>query len=187
MRTSATACPPEKERGLPVRQEYILEYSSMPVDDDAMYGLFKQEQRPTAIVAGDDILAVSLERVIFSMGLRIPEDVSIASFIDSLISRLTLPQLTSENINSLQLGIEAASQIINHSENPALLSTKISVPHRIVERGSCSPLLIKGKIEKKNRRPRFSAGRRFLWCVYMEIAAPEEDCFYLFLSPGGGI
>ncbi len=111
----------------------------MPVDDDAMYGLFKQEQRPTAIVAGDDILAVSLERVIFSMELRIPEDVSIASFIDSLISRLTLTQLTSVNINSLQLGIEAASQIINHSENPALLFTKISVPHRIVERGSCSP------------------------------------------------
>ncbi len=127
------------ERGLPVRQEYILEYSSIPVDDDAMYGLFKQEQRPTAIVAGDDILAVSLERVIFSMGLRIPEDVSIASFNDSLISRLTLPQLTSVNINSLQLGIEAASQIINHSENPDLLSTKIIVPHRIVERGSCSP------------------------------------------------
>jgi len=57
-------------------------------------------------------------------------------------------ELTSVNINGLQLGMEVASQIINHSENPDLLSTKIIVPHRIAERGSCSPLLIKRKIEK---------------------------------------
>ena len=54
-------------------------------------------------------------------------------------SRLACPQLTSVNINAQQLGIEAASQIINHIENPDLLAAKIIVPHRIIRRASCCP------------------------------------------------
>ena len=37
------------------------------------------------------------------------------------------------------LGIEAASQMISHIENPGLPATKIIVPHVLVERKSCSP------------------------------------------------
>ena len=70
-------------------------------------------------------------------GLSVPEDVSIISFNDSLFARLTLPQLTSIDVNSFQLGIEAASQLINHIENPNLLATKIIVPHKLIERHSC--------------------------------------------------
>ena len=72
------------------------------------------------------------------LGLKIPEDLSIVSFNNSLFARLTSPQLTSIDINAQQLGIEAASQIINHIENPALLATKIIVPHFMVERESCT-------------------------------------------------
>ena len=70
-------------------------------------------------------------------GLSIPEDLSILSFNNSLLARLTSPQLTSIDINSCQLGIEAASQMINHIENPNLLATKIIVPHHLIERDSC--------------------------------------------------
>lgn len=77
------------------------------------------------------------ERVCLETGLSIPEDLSIISFNNSLLARLTSPQLTSIDVNSCQLGIEAASQIINHIENPNLLATKIIVPHHLVERDSC--------------------------------------------------
>ena len=90
-------------------------------------------------MASDDVLAMALERVVLSLGLRIPQDLSIAAFNDSLFSRLACPQLTSVNINAQQLGIEAASQIINHIENPDLLAAKIIVPHRIIRRASCCP------------------------------------------------
>ena len=56
------------------------------------------------------------------------------------MARLTSPQLTSIDVNSYQLGIEAASQIINHMENPNLLATKIIVPHHLIERDSCRAL-----------------------------------------------
>ena len=62
---------------------------------------------------------------------------SIISFNDSLFAKLTHPPLTSVDVNSFQLGIEAASQLINHIENPNLMATKIIVPHSIVKRESC--------------------------------------------------
>ena len=75
-------------------------------------------------------------------GLSIPKDISILSFNNSLFARLTSPQLTSIDVNSFQLGIEAASQVINHIENPNLMATKIIVPHTLIERDSCRRLEI---------------------------------------------
>ena len=78
----------------------------------------RSASRPTAIVVSDDILALTLERICTETGLSIPADLSILSFNNSLFARLTSPQLTSIDINSCQLGMEAAAQMISHIENP---------------------------------------------------------------------
>ena len=123
---------------LPVRPEYCVEVKNVSENnEEAIRGLLMQKDRPTAILVSDDILAVSLERVCLENHLAIPEDLSIISFNNSLFARLTSPQLTSIDIGAGQLGSEAASQIINHIENPTLLATKIIVPHHLIERDSC--------------------------------------------------
>lgn len=123
---------------LPVRPEYCVEVQNVSENnEEAIRGLLMQKDRPTAILVSDDILAVSLERVCLENHLAIPEDLSIISFNNSLFARLTSPQLTSIDIGAGQLGSEAASQIINHIENPNLLATKIIVPHHLIERDSC--------------------------------------------------
>lgn len=129
--------------GLPRRREYCLEIPSVTQDtSNLLYSLLKSDNRPTAMVVSDDILAVALERVCLKVGLSIPKDLSIISFNNSLMARLTWPPLTSIDVNSYQLGIEAASQIINHIENPNLLATKIIVPHHLIERDSCRSIEI---------------------------------------------
>lgn len=123
---------------LPVRPEYCVEVKNVSENnEEAIRGLLMQKDRPTAILVSDDILAFSLERVCLENHLAIPEDLSIISFNNSLFARLTSPQLTSIDIGAGQLGSEAASQIINHIENPNLLATKIIVPHHLIERDSC--------------------------------------------------
>lgn len=123
---------------LPVRPEYCVEVKNVSENnEEAIRGLLMQKDRPTAILVSDDILAVSLERVCLENHLAIAEDLSIISFNNSLFARLTSPQLTSIDIGAGQLGSEAASQIINHIENPNLLATKIIVPHHLIERDSC--------------------------------------------------
>ena len=101
---------------------------------DAQKNRFRRETQ------GGRTLAVALERVCVQMGLSIPDDLSIISFNNSILAQLTTPQLTSVDVNSLQLGYEAASQIANHADNPNLMASKIIVPHRIVVRGSCKAI-----------------------------------------------
>lgn len=122
---------------LPVRQDYCVEMDGVNSDAAALRMLLGREDRPTAFVVSDDMLALALERVCVQMRLSIPEDLSIIAFNNSLYAQVASPQLTAVDINSFQLGQEAAVQIINHAENPNLMATKIIVPHRIVERDSC--------------------------------------------------
>lgn len=124
--------------GITVEPDHIVELPLIPEESStAVQELLSKEDRPTAILVSDDLFAVALERTCIEMGIVIPKDLSIISFNNSLFARLTSPQLTSIDINSIQLGIEAASQVINHIENPNLLATKIIVPHRLIERNSC--------------------------------------------------
>lgn len=123
---------------LSLRPDYIVEATDQPTKRlEILREFFSRPDRPSAIVCGDDILALGVERACIDLGISIPDDLSIVSFNNSLLARLTSPQLTSIDINSFQLGIEAASQLINHIENPNLMATKIIVPHQLVERGTC--------------------------------------------------
>lgn len=126
------------QHGLQVKPEYCFEIESIQNDNlGALRELLLQEDRPTAFVVSDDMLALVLERACIQLQLSIPDDISIISFNNSMYAKLSSPQLTSVDINSFQLGHEAASQIINHADYPNLMATKIVVPHRIVERDSC--------------------------------------------------
>ena len=123
---------------IPLIPEYNIELPFKAKDQVmVMTKLLESKKRPTAVVVCDDIMALTLENICRDMQLSLPDDLSIVSFNNSLVARLTNPKLTSMDINSFQLGSEAASQMINHIENPNLMATKIIVPHYLVERESC--------------------------------------------------
>lgn len=124
--------------GLIPRQEDCIEMDNVHSDDGPLRQLLSREDRPTAFLVSDDLLGLVLERACAATGLSIPEDLSIIAFNNSLYSQLALPQLTTVAINAYQLGQEAAAQMITHLENPNLRPTRIIVPHRIVERNSCT-------------------------------------------------
>ena len=124
--------------GITVPPEYCVEMEHVYSGDAELQALLSREDRPTAFVVSDDLLALALERVCAKTGLSIPEDVSIIAFNNSLYSQLASPQLTAVDINAYQLGQEAAAQVISYLEDPNLRPTRIIVPHRIVERSSCA-------------------------------------------------
>ena len=126
---------------LPVRPDYFIEMES--VNSHAaidLKELLSKEDHPTAFVVSDDLLALALERVCAQMSLSIPNDISIVAFNNSLYAQLASPQLTAVDINSYQLGQEAANRILNYMERPDMPATKIVVPYRIVERSSCKKI-----------------------------------------------
>ena len=129
------------QHGIPIRPEYGIELLSLTQNTfEPIQELMSLPEPPTAVVVSDDTLAVIVQYVCLRLGLSIPNDISIVSFNNSLFSNMNTPQLTTIDVNSFQLGIEAASQIINHIENPNLLATKIIVPHYLIERQSCKKI-----------------------------------------------
>ncbi len=125
--------------GLPICPESCVEMEGNNTSDgvDALRSLLSREDRPTAFVVSEDILALSLERVCAQMHLTIPGDLSIIAFNNSLYTEMSEPQLTSVDINAYQLGQEAAVEFIRHLEDPDLRTNKIIVPHKILVRDSC--------------------------------------------------
>ncbi len=124
---------------LPNRPDYCVEVGDNA--DSEQFTILKQllnrEDRPTAFVVSDDILAMTLERICIQNRLHIPRDISIIAFNNSLVTQIAYPRLTAVAINAYQLGKEAATQIINHIYDPELPVTRTVVPHRIIERESC--------------------------------------------------
>ena len=129
------------QHNLPLRPDYCVEMEGVVGDSDALRRVLSLPDRPTAFVVSDDLFALALERICVRMGLSIPGDISIIAFNNSLYAQLTSPQLTAVDINSFQLGHEAAAQLISHADNPNLSATKIIVPHRIVPRDSCREII----------------------------------------------
>ena len=111
------------KHGITLRKEDCVEIDALnDADESSLRTLLTAPDHPTAVLVSDDILAVVLEQLCGKLGLRIPQELSIVSFNYSLFSRITSPQLTTVDVNPYQLGMEAASQTINHIENPNLLA-----------------------------------------------------------------
>jgi LacI family transcriptional regulator len=64
--------------------------------------------RPTAIFAGNDMIALGVLTAIREAGLRCPDDVSVMGFDDLDIAESTNPSLSSVSQSGYQLGATAA-------------------------------------------------------------------------------
>lgn len=80
--------------------------------------LLKLPQPPTCILYPDDYAAMGGIRVIREMGLRIPEDISVAGYDGFEISKVLVPKLTTFRQNTEKIGKIAAQKLIELIENP---------------------------------------------------------------------
>ena len=104
-------------------------------DQETLLRLFRQPDRPTAVVCMDDAQAISLTHTLSAIGLKVPEDVSLISFNNTEAGRFHHPPLTSFDVNTYQLGVEAMNMILDLvKEKPAPASRE--VPFTLVERES---------------------------------------------------
>jgi DNA-binding LacI/PurR family transcriptional regulator len=80
---------------------------------DATRGLLAAEDRPTAIVYGNDVAAAAGISVIRAHGLDVPGDVAVCGFDDAEIARWTVPSLTTVSTDPARWGAAAASALLD--------------------------------------------------------------------------
>lgn len=107
---------------------------------EAMRTLMRGDDAPTAVMCGNDVLAVGAIAMARELGLEVPRDVSVTGFDDIEIARIVWPGVTTVHVPHREMGRKAADLVAS------LLSTKTApepaseeLETRIVERGSLGP------------------------------------------------
>jgi DNA-binding LacI/PurR family transcriptional regulator len=95
--------------------------------------LAESESDVDAVIATDDVLAFGVATALRERGRKIPEDIAIASFNNSILSRRCHTPLTSIEIHPDRLGEEAVKLLVSAIEN-GTRGLKVIIPHSILKR-----------------------------------------------------
>ena len=107
----------------------------------AMVELLDKQKRPTAVFAGNDVIAYGAIKAIKDRGLKIPDDISIVGFDDDYLSRYLNPPLTTVAVPAEGLGSEAATLLMNMiGTNSSIKSKRKILPSHFFIRESCREL-----------------------------------------------
>lgn len=94
-----------------------------------------QETKATALVVIDDLFAVRIIQLAQLLGYKVPDNLSVISFNNSIFTTLTHPYLTSIDIDVASLGSIATQQLMAQLTNQEMHSSlRVVVPHELIQR-----------------------------------------------------
>jgi LacI family transcriptional regulator len=101
--------------------------------------LFAAETDITAVVAGNDLIALGCYQALAERGLTCPADVSVVGFNDMPFLDKQRPALTTVRIPHYELGFEAARLLLERIANPTTSAKQVVLPIQLVARESVAP------------------------------------------------
>jgi len=122
--------------GITVHELYFSEDGGFLAAFDA---LRRRGVAPTALVAGNDWIAVSVISDLLRMGLRVPDDISVVGYGDYADATQTTPQLTTIRVLGEEMGAAALQMLLERIErrnDPSRGYRRLTICPRIVERQS---------------------------------------------------
>jgi LacI family transcriptional regulator len=124
--------------GLPVDERLVVECQSYREDDGAagLRDLLDRSAPFTAVVAGNDVLALGCYGVMEERGIRCPAELSLVGYNDIPFIRLLRPPLTSVRVPYHDIGREAARLLLERLREPGTPPKSLSMVPELVPRGS---------------------------------------------------
>ena len=119
-----------EQAGLPVPEGYLVHslYDTPAVAREATLALLARADRPSCIFLPDDHCCLGALEAVREMGLRVPEDVSIAGYDGIAIGQCIRPRLTTIHQDTTVMGAEAARLLISRVEDAAFPISTVQVP-----------------------------------------------------------
>ncbi|WP_163580266.1 GntR family transcriptional regulator [Gracilibacillus saliphilus] len=137
-----------RELNIPLDTRNIVTYNSedqLTKPKKELQRLFKlKEEKPTAIVCYNDQLVLQLMDEVRQAGIKIPEQLSLIGFDDSLLVEISEVKLTSVKHPKNQLGLDAAQAIIQMIKEKEVNQTydpvsKLYEPELVVRQSTTNP------------------------------------------------
>lgn len=128
-----------------VQQQKLLEFPLLPFDrrdpltlDQVIESI--QKEKITGLIVIGDLLSVRVIQFLSYYGLRVPDDLSLISFNNSIFSKMLHPYLTTFDINVAQLGQTSLMQLISMIKGQPPATSEVIVPFTLKERESVRDL-----------------------------------------------
>lgn len=123
-----------------VDPDLVIEKEPTLVDGkEAMTRLLSLTERPTAVFAASDTLAMGALSAIKEKGLRVPEDISLAGFDDTDFAAYCDPPLTTVRIPAFEMGQLAVRVVLEMIENGPNHICQYCLDTNLIIRDSCQP------------------------------------------------
>ncbi len=92
--------------------------------------------RPTAIVAANDMMALGVLSYLNSVNIQVPAEISVVGFDDSIFSELSHPAITTVRVPAEQMGEMAARLLLDGNKESTGSNFNIVLEPELVERNS---------------------------------------------------
>lgn len=106
---------------------------------EATIRLLRRAPEITAIMAGNDTIAIGVIGAAIAIGRRVPEDLSIIGFDDLPFSGYLNPPLTTIHVDAVKQGVMAADLLVRRLKNTDMGERQIKLPTKFLPRHSTSP------------------------------------------------
>ena len=125
---------------LPAPDEAVVKATAYSLEEGARLGreLLEAGDGLTAVVAANDMLAIGCYGALDELGLRCPEDISVIGFNDMPFVDRLRPPLSSVRFPHYQLGVEAATLLIERIEAQDTPVKVLLLAPELIARGSTS-------------------------------------------------
>lgn len=125
-----------QEHGIPLNGEYIFYTQELGFEQgqQTMKKILQLQDRPTAVFAVSDLLAIGALKEINAAGLHVPEDVAVVGFDKIDFSNMTNPALTTVAQPMYKMGTVAARMLIEKIQGKTVDSVVLG--HELVIRES---------------------------------------------------
>jgi LacI family transcriptional regulator len=111
--------------------------------DDGLAGgaaLLDLPDRPSAIFAGSDEVALGILEAARARGLRVPEDLSVVGYDDTEVARLASPPLTTVKQPLREMGAVALRTALQLAAGESVSSHHVELATSLIIRGSAAPI-----------------------------------------------
>jgi LacI family transcriptional regulator len=129
------------EAGVPVDEELVLTGDYDPVvSEAAARRLLSRDKPPSAVFAANDTSAIATVEVAWSLGLTVPEDLSVVGFDNIPESALNSPPLTTVSQPIKVMGRQAVDMLVRLMRGEEIEKSHVTLDTHLVVRGStCAP------------------------------------------------
>ncbi|MGD2269494.1 MAG: LacI family DNA-binding transcriptional regulator [Desulfobacterales bacterium] len=129
------------KHNIPYDLSLVIEKEPTLVDGkEAMSRLLSLAARPTAVLAASDTLALGALAAARDMGVRIPEDVSLAGFDDIEVASYSNPPLTTVRVPAYNIGKIAFKILLDMTNSNNNMVQQYCLDTSLIIRGSCREL-----------------------------------------------